>query len=222
MNHPVFRCTPVLLASLLTLAMGCQTEAPQIAASPPERGPEEKLATILSLVRDGVGDTSMGDQRRSDAVPGGLQPQWTTRVLEELHEPRNPGDNYRATIRIITEGSLMVRIRPRVDETEEAGRGKKLARYSADGELPELRLSDDEGTFLSDEDFSDAEGGVPVARERGKRPVPPSVRTVDSRTEKVFELVYENDQWSMLTEFEEDSPDIELYVTSFERALRLQ
>ncbi|QDU91348.1 hypothetical protein Pla175_47690 [Pirellulimonas nuda] len=215
------------LAALAIALAGCEPDKPPTTTVEPVRTPEEKLATILSMVREGVGDTSSGDRRVRAVVPGGMQPQWTTRVTEELQEPRTPGDLYRATVRIVTEGSLMVRIRPKPDD-EPSDRKSRNPRRMPDSGLQELRYSDPEGGRGTADDIGldsyDPVGAASAeaARLRESAPHTPSIKTVDSRSEKVFVLVYENDRWNMLTEFEEDSPDMELYMRSFQRALRLQ
>ncbi len=225
------RTTPACrrkFASLAAVALalvvaGCEPSEPAVEpAIPAAKTPEEKLATILSLVREGVGASMAGDRRVSAVVPGGIQPQWNTTVTEQLQKPRTPNDNYRATIRIVTEGSLMVRVRPKVDDDEPTDRYGGKPRRTPNSGARELRYSEPEAGDADGLDSFDPRGDAASANKRNAVAQPPSIRTVDSRNEKVFVLVYENGNWNMLTEFEKDSSDMELYMRTFERALRLQ
>lgn len=202
---------------LLLVAPGCdRSAAPTANVAVAEPGPEEKFDNVLQLVREGVGDSTVAAGSAAPLVPGGPQPQWTTRVEHKLIPPAVEGSPFRAVVTIRTTGSIMVRVPdPEPIEVEERGRGAGVD-PSADP-----LLADPLSVDLA------APGADPLGPITRKRPKPKSplrspIQMVDSESEREFELRYVDNRWELVTELSPTDRDDELYYRTFERALRLQ
>lgn len=170
--------------------------------------PEESLQVIMDTFKRGIEDVQAGFVATEEN--GHTMLTTTNKVTHEIFPPAGENEPYRANI-IVTSTSRFSMQRSETDEEEKATKKDKESQKSA-------------STDLSDPSADPSETGLEFASSsptKGRMNVNEGeVAQVPDNSERVYELVYKDGRWTLVTELDKDTE--KSIQNAFQHALATQ